>query len=113
MKDWKGNKIQVGHTVVVVSTGSMFEGLTPCFSVMTENGRKAFNGKPAKKSHRFDVSAKFLITEPSNDLKISMDDNPSEIPINLINHWVIKQPWQIICIEGISDSKDEYLQSLR
>lgn len=109
MEDWKGNKIQVGHTVIVVSTGSMFEGSKPCLMIMTENGiEKVFEGEPIKKSYSFDISAKYLITHPSNNLTISMNDKPSEVPINHIDFWVCKQPWQIVCIEGISDNKDEY-----
>jgi len=108
MKDWKGNKIQVGHTVVVVSTGSMLEGSTPFLLIRNENGYEKIEGEPIKKSYSFDVSAKYLITEPSNNLTISMNDNPSEVPINHIDFWVCKQPWQIVCIEGISDDKDEY-----
>ena len=109
MEDWKGNKIQVGHTVIVVSTGSIFEGSKPCLLIITENGlKKVFEGEPIKKSYSFDVSAKYFITEPSNNLKISMSHKPSEIPINHIDFWVSKQPWQIVCIEGISDNKDEY-----
>jgi len=77
--------------------------------IITENGlKKVFEGEPIKKSYSFDVSAKYFITEPSNNLKISMSHKPSEIPINHIDFWVSKQPWQIVCIEGISDNKDEY-----
>jgi hypothetical protein len=109
MEDWKGNKIQVGHTVIVVSTGSMLEGSRPCLLMMTENGmEKVFEGEPIKKSYSFDVSAKYFITEPSNNLTISMNDKPSKVPINHIGFWISKQPWQIVCIEGISDNKDEY-----
>ena len=109
MEDWKGNKIQVGQTVIVVSTGSMFEGLKPCLLMMTENGlEKVFESEPIKKSYSFDISAKYFITEPSNNLTISMGDKPSEVPINHIDFWISKQPWQIVCIEGISDNKDEY-----
>lgn len=112
MQDWKGNIIKVGHTVLVVSINNMFEGSRLCFFSMTENGmEKIFEGEPIKKSREFEISAKYLITEPSNSLTISMGDNPHKIPINLADFWVSKQPWQIICIEGLSDSKDEYYKN--
>jgi len=109
MEDWKGNKIKVGHTVIVISTGSMLEGSKYCLFMRTENGlEKVFEGEPIKKSYSFDISAKYLITEPGNNLTISMNGKLSEVPINHIDFLICKQPWQIVCIEGISDNKDEY-----
>lgn len=109
MEDWKGNEIKVGQTVLVVSTGNIFEGSKPCVLMMTENGlEKVFEGEPIKKSYSFDISAKYFITEPGNNLTLSYGDKPSEVPINQIDFWVNRQPWQIVCIEGISDNKDEY-----
>lgn len=104
MKDWKGNKIEVGHTVLVISTGSMFEGS----AFVIRYGDKEIKSEPIKKSYQFEISCKYKITEPSNTLALSLGNEQSEMPINHVDFFIAKQPYQIICIKGVSDNKEKY-----
>ena len=50
----------------------------------------------------------YLIDVPGATATITNDETISTIPINLIDFWIHKQPWQIICIKDSSDNEQEY-----
>lgn len=109
MVDWNGNEIKVGQTIVIVSTKDMFEGAKTCLMLIDRNGNSTIlKEELVKKSYLFNKESRYIITEPSNNMTISLNNEPSEVPINHIDFWVCKQYWQIICIEGVSDNKDKY-----
>lgn len=113
MKDWKGNEIQVGQTVLLIATGSMYEGST--FGIAMWDGesyKEIFKGEPIPKSYSFEIERKFLITEPSNMMTIYFDLKATQpVPIDQADFHIAKQPWHIIAIEGISDNEKEYYEN--
>ena len=112
MKDWKGNEVQVGDTVLLVATGSMFDGSVLISSMW--DGEKYVERQisdPIPKSYSFDIEGKYLITEPSNLMTIYFDPKITQpVPIDQADFYIAKQPWHIICIEGKSDNEKEYYQ---
>ena len=111
MQDWKGNKIEVGQTVLIVNVKSMFGGCKSQFTIMTENGLQNVGGEIiSPESHQWNIVSEANITPPSANATISIftGEGASEIPINQIDLWLSVQPWQILCIEGVSDNCEDY-----
>ena len=109
MQDWKGNEIEVGQTVLIVNVKSMFSGSKSQFTIMTENGLQNVGEQTiSPESHQWNIVSEANITPPSADVVISMGEDASEIPINQIDLWLSIQPWQILCIEGVSDNCEDY-----
>jgi len=114
MKDWKGNEIQVSHTVLIIDINNSMKGGGSKTSIL-------FYGKDGSPTYRSDV----FVTIPLKDDweicqeievveksdKISCGWTKTRLPINHVDSWVCAQPWQIICIKGISDNKEEYFNS--
>lgn len=109
MQDWKGNKIEVGQTVLIVNVKSMFSGSKSQFMIMTKKGFEKIGEETIlPEGYQWTVVSENNITPPSKNVTISMGDAPSEIPINQISLWLSVQPWQIVCIKGISDNNEDY-----
>lgn len=109
MEDWKGNKVEVGQTVLVIATGNMFEGSSIHVMICDgETHQEVYKSEPLPKSYSFDIMEKYLITEPSSSISHHLLAEINEMPINCADGFIIKQPYIIIAIEGISDNRDEY-----
>lgn len=111
MKDWKGNKIEAGQTVLIVNVKSMFGGSKSQLMIMTENGfEKIGEETTLPEGYQWTIVSENKILPPSKNVTISMGDAPSEIPINQASLWLSVQPWQILCIKGISDNYEDYFK---
>ena len=109
MKDWKGNDIQIGQTVLLVATGSMFEGSSLIVVMIDgEDHEEVYKSEPLPKSYSFEIIEKYLITEPSVAITTNLLAEINKMPVDHADFFIVKQPWHIICIEGISDNRDEY-----
>lgn len=107
MTDWKGNIIQAGHNILIVDVQSPF---SDCDMVMySPIDFKEVGRIKGKRDYIWNVSQRVKVTEPSQSIMISFNNNTaSEIPVNSLEFMCSCQYWQIICIEGISDNKEEY-----
>ena len=109
MQDWKGNKIEVGQTVIIVNVKSMFGGSKSQLMLMTEKGfEKIGDETTLPEGYQWTIVSENNIIPPSTNVTISMGEAPSEIPINQAGLWLSVQPWQILCIKGVSDNYEEY-----
>lgn len=109
MKDWKGNDIDVGHTIVIVRVGSMFDGATPVFISLKDDTMEI--GDPLPKTYVFERNERIKVTEWSRLVMLGAepsDDTVNEIPINQLDFFINVQPWEILCIEGVSDNEQDY-----
>jgi len=113
MKDWKGNIICVGQTVLIVSTNTYGAGDTMFLMWPQPDGTfKKSNETRIPDQHQWKITDRFLITEPGNTVFYSNDDTPNKVPINLVD-WNITKRFgmhEIVCIEGISDNQLEYFK---
>lgn len=111
MKDWKGNEVQVGQAVYVIDVGTMFDCGTIQFCYLNDDGTIGNIGEPIKVNESFlwEISVEYLIEENGNSVTTS-HEHPYQIkvPINLADFMIAKTPWQIVCIKGISDDREEY-----
>lgn len=112
MKDWKGNEIQVGHTVLVVMTRSMFSGgtLSTFFKDKFGNTELIELGT-VKNDYLFETVSKAKVAEYKETLTWSEEGDPidlGEIPINWLGFVLPTNGRTIICIEGISDNQEDY-----
>jgi hypothetical protein len=109
MVDWKGNKIEVGQTVIIVNVKSMFGGSKSQLMLMTEKGiEKICEETTLPEGYQWTIVSENNIIEPSTNVTISMGSAPSKIPINQVELWLSVQSWQILCIKGVSDSYEDY-----
>lgn len=102
MKDWKGNEIKVGHTIIKVAIDNMFSGSKMCLIV---NGEIA-STIDIEKEYLWDIVGKCHVKE-DDDNEIALGE-VSEMGIKFLGFFMSVQPWEIICIEGISDNKEEF-----
>ena len=118
MKDWKGNKIKVGQTVIKVRYKTMFAGNKQRFVLICydEKGNKASQTFGEESivplDYFWDIKGRYIITEKRNSMTISFGESPSEVPVDNMDFILCTQPWEILCIEGLSDNKDEFFQTL-
>lgn len=117
MKDWKGNKIQIGQTVLKINFKDMFGGSKSrlIINFYGEDGKihtqHVGEDVIAPEGYQWTVSSKFLITKPSNEMTICFSSEcKSEIPINCAGMWIATQPWEVLCIEGISDNEEDFFK---
>ena len=116
MKDWKGNEIQVGQTVLRINFKSMFGGNKSRFGfIFTDaNGKQHYRMAEefiSDMEYQWTIQDRFLITEPSNVISISFSSEvASKTPINISESWMSPQPWQVLAIEGISDNEEEFFK---
>lgn len=111
MKDWKGNKIKAGDTIVFVSTKPLFED----FGWMIPKGNGVFEVlklKDQPKEHCWEPRE--YKTQEKDGLLFY---TPAEEPTDGIVRWFIldefsmkffSQPGEILCIKGVSDNEEEY-----
>lgn len=110
MKDWKGNEIKPGDIVVVVGVRSMMEGAR--MGLMELNSEGVLNwvegcvSDPIPRQFLWEPGPEYEILDEGNG--IYMGPLFSQIPINHAEFHITVQPWDILCIKGVSDDKDEY-----
>lgn len=113
MKDWKGNTVDIGSTIIIVDIKTPFGGDRVVFPVADENGDiHLIDGGKTSNNYHWNINVKYIVTDFGNSYKTSFTDAAGSIPINLIEMMIKVQPWQILCIEGKSDNKDEYFEHL-
>jgi len=110
MKDWKGNTIKVGDTIVVINKEQMFAGNEVGLCRMNENGEWEFESLGIDKPrHKWEIQNKIEVTPPSSECTIYTSRKENDlIPINQIDFCCPIQPFQVCCIEGVSDNEEEY-----
>lgn len=100
MKDWKGNEIKAGQTIIKIQIKGMFDEceVTPMFG-----SRKPFI---VERHYLWNIVQKCKVIKKGN----KQNYNKSIVKLNLdyIDFFMGKQPYEIICIEGISDKKEDY-----
>lgn len=111
MTDWKGNIIEVGHTVVTVAVDNPFAGATMVFGFITADGEHIqYDSAPIKKEHLWIPTGEYKIIE-GNTVTSYNDDFHHEVPIQFIDTWIPTSNFlnQLIwCIKGMSDNQEEY-----
>lgn len=117
MKDWKGNKIEVGQTVIKVAFKSMFGGsASRMVLIFTDANGEQHHRKGEEfinpMDYKWEIEGKYIITEQRNTMLISFGNRPSEVTIDSLDFMLSTQPWQILCIEGISDNEEEFFKEL-
>jgi hypothetical protein len=103
MKDWKGNEIKVGDMVSVIQVSARFyesgnatERLSPDQIRHTQHPRE---------DGVWILLRRYIIKDGLSGT-IS-DDGTNELPIAMIE-MIKPQPFEILTIEGVSDSREEY-----
>lgn len=104
MKDWAGNNIKVGDTVIEYMYMIPF---SDCKTTINLDGNDMlFDPKP---KYVWDEKNRFKVIEKSNEIGLSLNGDISEIPINLIG--LFSEDWSVYvckCIEGKSDNRDDF-----
>jgi len=111
MKDWKGNDIKAGDTIVFVRTTPMFKNL----GWMIPKGKGEFDFYKSEiqpPEHCWEPS-EYQTKEHEGKLFYGSKEKASDG----LNYWMILddftinfwlQPHTVICIKGVSDSEEEY-----
>lgn len=107
LADWMGNLVKDGDTVIVYRTRSMFQGdIFQCYMGSKE---------PAKKvgyipnNFLWEEKSKYKIREQGNSLYAEIDiDGETWITDAFLIEFG-KSSSDVICIEGVSDDKDKYI----
>jgi len=113
MKDWKGNEIEVGQTVLTINVRRITEGskMMIMFRGANDEWHKHDLGlRPEPRQYLWEIQQSAIIMEQSPHMTISFGDAPSQIPIDQMDMFCHAQPWQIIAIKGISDNEQEYYE---
>lgn len=111
MEDWKGNKIEVGQTILTINVKSITEGSRLVAMFRDDNGvwHELDTKYPVEpKQYLWEIQRQAVITEQNSCMTISFGDAPSQISIDHIDSFCHAQPWQIIAIKWISDNEQEY-----
>ncbi len=112
MTDWKGNEIEPGQTVLLVSIKSQFAGSEMKWGIMMPDKTMHYiTPVIMPEENKWEVRYEYQITEPGFRSAFSLEENKGEIPINIIDVWIRPQPHQIVCIKGISDSQEEFFRA--
>lgn len=111
MKDWKGYNIKVGDNVLVVAVKNPFEGDRAGIIIMYKGGNRRLiqSEEVIPKSYFWNVQHKYKIMPANSDNQIIFEKiGTILLPVNLLDFSLCIQPWEILCIEGISDDEQEY-----
>jgi hypothetical protein len=112
MKDWKGNEIKPGMTILKIAVKGMFDGGK--IAAFNKNGEVIAYSKPLPRQYLWEVTAKCFV-KPEGDTKIESTENEIEeckIGVDFLDFWFNPSYFEIIAIEGISDNKDEYYMNV-
>ena len=101
MKDWKGNEIKAGQTIIKIQIKGMFDEceFTPRFGKQ----RKPFT---TKRSYLWNIVNECKIVKKERTHKFTK--GVWNVSLDFIDFYMGKQPYEIICIKGISDKKEDY-----
>lgn len=116
MKDWKGNEIKSGDTVVIVTVKSMFGRASYGYIIFKEDGTtdhiKVQEGiEPPK--YMWNIFDEKEIFDMDGHLRYYY--NAGDIVYNLPaeEDWLNSQSnFRIVCIKGVSDNKHDYYTSI-
>lgn len=100
MKDWKGNEIKAGQTIIKIQVQGMFDEseITPMFG-----DKKPF---VVDRSYLWNIIKKCKVVKKRE--RIEYNKRISKISLDFLDFFIGKQPYEIICIKGISDKKEDY-----
>lgn len=100
MKDWKGNEIKAGHAIIKVQVKGMFDEseITPMFG-----DKKPF---VVEGSYLWDIVNECKIVKKERTHKFTK--GVWNVSLDFLDFFLGKQPYEIICIKGISDKKEDY-----
>lgn len=102
MKDWKGNEIIPGMTIVVVEVVNEDAGAV--FSLVNDpSGKEHVIGTNYCWKPRMEVEV-----QDYDDMVDVSESEWKQAPVNLLSIAICKQAWEIICIKGVSDNEQEY-----
>ena len=111
MKDWKGNEIQVGDTIVLVSTKSQAtESSLILMDFSSNEPPQVLSTHKEESKYQWVVLSSYLITKHRGRLYLTFDDNgiTSNYGIETLSFFLSDS--DIICIKGKSDNETEYYQ---
>lgn len=108
MKDWKGNEITVGQTLLKVRVKDYFGGGK--VFLLDTNGNHEQLSFITPHGYQWTIIDKAIVEPAGTTCHLSFTDNPSRIPINLLDIWLTPQACEIICIKNISDVEKEYFK---
>jgi hypothetical protein len=104
MKDWKGNEIQEGQTILKVAVKGMFDGCRTQLMIVNKPVGEEFI---QERQYLWEIVTKCYVKE-KGDNSATIGGEVQEIGIDFLDFFFSAQPWEIICIEGVSDNKDDY-----
>lgn len=105
MNDWKGNEIEVGHTVALIQVSTKFYESGRALERL--NPEQAHVTRHPHQSGLWAVRQRYHICSGFEGSIVDDNTKVSELPISMID--IIKpQPFEILAIEGVSDNKEEY-----
>lgn len=109
IKDWKGNEVKVGDTVLIVTINNTLQGGGGKLGIRFYDK----NGNPSEIHKVADIPLcnTWEIHQKSKILPEGDIIGREGVPINMAKTWLTCQPWDILCIEGVSDNEEEYFKS--
>ena len=112
MEDWQGNKIRTEDIVLVYNFMDMFGGQECAIEQYDRNRRLVSSEKYiADYDFKWELHSQNKITN-KDTITISIDpDFIQQIPIQSVDTFIASQPWQAVCIKGISDNRQNFMES--
>lgn len=105
MKDWAGNEITVGDTLVIVRTKPFLQPTRVGFFV---DGKIEWQEDlPKGPDHCWDILGEHEVVEHEEDLYLRTGPDEKGYYWNFQLPWM-GQPYDITCIKGKSDNEQEY-----
>lgn len=113
MKDWKGNTIEIGHTVYRVATINPHAGFRLRFIGIQDGEETDIVDMGVIEKDSFFVWEEYLIIPHSDIIEEWRGNELFKVPINYIEKEIVCKENQILCIKGISDNQFDYYKSIK
>lgn len=108
LTDWMGNLIEENHIIVIIRTYPFFKGEVKSIN-FTTGEQKTVAYIPD--NFQWEIIGEYKVIKVNNTLMYDIDlGNSGIIRSNISMIDFVKQPKDIICIKGVSDNKDKYIQ---
>lgn len=110
MKDWKGNEIKVGDTVLLYEFEGLFAGGDlKVFMILDDSDAPQEIGSiPNPKHSKWELLQTIKVIDPINDGCIHCYLNPDEVPLDSLSWNLCTMPNRCVCIKGLSDNELEH-----
>ncbi len=109
MKDWKGNQIEVGHTLLIIEFKNFDAGHTPYTEFKHKYGPSTYlRGNPIPVQYRWEIKKTILVIEPGPRDIIYAVDVLNKVPINELPSFLSIKGNETLCIKGLSDNEQDF-----